>query len=331
MLWRHLEGGEPDRLLLWIGPLGVLTFYLRYGALAGLAGVAIAAVIIWPARVWASRRLFLAVAALFGAGLAPHVVYSLAETGSVTGVVDAAADVAGRNYIGEGLVDYIAWAPSRLAGPLAAVLGGLGLAWYLTAALRRRRGREVRGALFLLAAASIQVLALGLISHAEERFVFSAIAMVLIAGSGAVVAVVQRLKPATAGAVLAATALAVAASFVVSIDRVDRQLSGVATSRAILLDVSDFVAAGPASDCVVLTSSVPEITWYSRCATYRLDNGWGRELVQRAEDGYIVIFDNAKDDELRVSVDDLIDQSGEPTFLPSIGGSVGDARIWKVS
>ncbi len=98
-----------------------------------------------------------------------------------------------------------------------------------------------------------------------------------------------------------------------------------------MLDVSGFVAADPASDCVVLTSSVPEINWYSRCATYRLDNGWGRELVQQVENGYIVIFDNAKDERLRMSVEDLIEQSGEPTFLPSVGGSVGDARIWKVS
>lgn len=173
-------------------------------------------------------------------------------------------------------------------------------------------------------------MALGIFSHAEERFVFVAVAVLLIAGSGGLAALARLLAPAARAAAFAAAVVALGLTYAFSVQSVDRQLAGVATSRAILVAVSDAVSTVAGPDCVLLTSSIPEITWYSGCAAYRHDSRVGRREVQEASNGFIVLFDNLKDDALRPHVEDLIREAGRPLFLPSIGGSVGDARIWSL-
>ncbi|MGX1882324.1 glycosyltransferase [Streptomyces sp. NPDC055287] len=123
---------------LWGVPFVVLAaFYLRYGVLGNLLAVGLAAVLAYGPRAWAAQgRRLVGAAVVLALGLVPHLVHAVRETGSPLGMVLSATSQANREYVGDGLVYYLAIFPYRLAGDLGAVVMVAGL-WAAGAALRR--------------------------------------------------------------------------------------------------------------------------------------------------------------------------------------------------
>ena len=172
LLWRWLTDRTPrGATLLWAVVVATVAFYWRYQAILSLGLLVLAAAVVFWQRVTEHRRAVLTAATVGLALLIPHVIYAIAETGRPWGILTWTGDVAGRAYLGEGLVDYLSDLPDQLAGQIGAVailVAVVWLGWRLISALRRREFEATdRAALFLAIPALGQILGLGL---SQARF-----------------------------------------------------------------------------------------------------------------------------------------------------------------
>ena len=260
---------RPDsRALPAAALVAVAAFYLRYGALSGVVVLAVAALVTWGWRAWASTWRQVAVAgAVFLAGLVPHLIYSERVTGSPWGVLLSAERVARASYPGEGLVYYALIFPFRLASDLGGVVMAAGLIAAGAAAvhlLRRRPERPGdRVRVFFGLAAVLHPIVLGLGAHGEERFVFLSFLLLTIVGVDAIAEFAGRWSAVLLTAVAAlAIVIAVANYRVVTAGA----LATTAAERTSMASVGQALSARP-GPCLIVTSYQPEMGWYSGCAT----------------------------------------------------------------
>jgi hypothetical protein len=236
--------------------VAVIACLVRYGATAGLLSIAVAGLVAWGPRVWLRAwRELLGAAVVLAVGLAPLLSYSARVTGTPLGLMQRAADVAHRQYVGEGLVFYARSFPIGLAGPLGAVVmtaGLVGLALAARRLLATRRPRPTaaiaadRERVFLGAAALLALLVLGLVAHGEGRFAMFSVLTLTLLGTDSLV---SGLAGRTPSALPVLKSLAVAAAVVAPLTtlqmagRLD-QVTAVRTSIADSLGQALGVAAG---------------------------------------------------------------------------------------
>ncbi|MFI8123198.1 glycosyltransferase family 39 protein [Streptomyces albidoflavus] len=133
-----------SRALLALPPFVLAAFYLRYGVAGNLAAILLAALTAYGARAWLARGRQLAVAgAVILAGLVPHFVHATQVTGSPLGLVFWATSQAERQFVGDGLLYYLAIFPYRLAGDLGGVVMAAGVVAAYAAVGRLRRASPV--------------------------------------------------------------------------------------------------------------------------------------------------------------------------------------------
>ena len=123
--------------------------------------------------------------------------------------------------------------------------------------------RERRRAPWFLAIVALgQLVALGVQSHGQPRYVFVATALLIVLG----VAAVARLdRPRLAGAAAAAVAAAWLGVVVAAVT-VNRRAG---PSRAPILHAADAVRADAAGrPCAIVAALAPQIVWYARCEVY---------------------------------------------------------------
>jgi len=214
--------------------------------------------IAWWRAIARRPAIVLATAAALAAALVPHVVQSIAATGRPLGILETSAGVPRESYVGEGLVTYLTSNPlafyGALIGPLA-LIGAVGVV-----------RRPSRPAVVLAAIAVGQLVALGLTSHAQPRYVYVASALLAVIGVDTArhaLAARPRLARA-AGAIVVAAWLAAAVAMV----PYNRWLAGeraplVAAARAIRDD-----AGG--GRCLVACRVVTQLMWYTGCDGFLL-------------------------------------------------------------
>lgn len=256
--WRHTSGSAPiGWSFVWLGLLAGVAFYLRYGSIVELVGLVVAMVAVAPRRLLAAWRPVLAAVAVFGVALAPHLAFSVAETGLPWGIL-ASAGRAADGGDGLPLVSYVAWFPWQLIGPIGAAFALAGI----VAAVRR-----TGFARFIGLALVIPIAALGTIVHAEPRYLLFPMVLLVIAGAVATAPRIQRLR--ASGRVLAGLGTA-AVVFGAVITTWEME------TRADLFDWKreagrDIGAVG--DDCSVLTADAPIISWYSGCPAVNFVSG----------------------------------------------------------
>jgi 4-amino-4-deoxy-L-arabinose transferase-like glycosyltransferase len=295
-LGRRGEGGRPGPWLLAAAPLAAAAFYLRYGLCTSLVGVAVAAAAAWWRPLAAGRWIALATVGLFALLVAPHVLYSIRETGSPIGVLQASGDAAHRAYLGQGLVQF----PAALAlegGPVLVVLVVVGAVQGARCLVRLRRQRrhsrppaEDRATAFLWVASVFHIAATGLFAHAEFRYFFFGVAgLALIGATGLCTWAAARERVRTGALAALALLAAAAVTHQVNIARYTR-LRG---ERQVLVAAAAELrrAAGPGR-CAALTGEVPSIGWYSTCTAYPLSTP---EADLAAERRFLVVFARERD------------------------------------
>ncbi|HSM38065.1 MAG TPA: glycosyltransferase family 39 protein, partial [Candidatus Limnocylindrales bacterium] len=294
-LARQLQGSGPiGWSFLWLAPLAALAFYIRYGSILALAAVGLTAVALWPWRLAAAWPKVLVTALLLVLLLLPHAIFATLQTGSPLGIFLLAQSGAAGAYPGAGLVQYLAWLPSGLIGPVAgavAVIGLLGGIVRLVSAARRGSwDPSARAAAFLLVPALLLIGVLGAFQLPQSRYLFLPMVLLVIAGAAAIVDVArapsQLARPASV-VVVAVLGLALVGSAVTMPARSDAR----AAVYEWLRDAGSWIRdAGPGS-CSILASDVPQLTWYSGCATYNFaDTGSaGREGLLTGERRYLVL------------------------------------------
>ncbi len=272
--------GPRGRVVL-AAPAFAAAFYLRYASAPVIAIAGVAALALWWRSIRARPWPVVATTAAFALLLVPHVVQSLHRTGAVLGILRASAEVPRRAYWGEGLVTYVSSNPFTYYGVVvapvlvAALLGLVGLA-------RRRH----RAAGFLAIVALGQLVAIGVQSHAQPRYVFTAIALLVVLG----VAQLRRLAATRAGVTYAALAAlaALAAAWLGAAITVASIHRAVSRKRASILVAAQTLRAHRAHPaCIVVAGTGPQLTWYAGCAAIPL--GWDDpRLVDPGLDRFIV-------------------------------------------
>lgn len=250
--------------ILWAAPLFAASFYIRYGSAPTVMILSSLPLIIWLPILRRRPAPFVAMLALLGGLVAPHLLRSLWATGSPLGILKMSAEVSGRAYVGDGLVTYLTSNPFLYYGLLVAPLMILGLARPF-----RRGGQgaalrswDARVSLYLALVAVAQLVVLGLQSHAEARYVYVASSLLVLLG----VDLLRRSRlagPRTARGALAITGAAWALAAVLAWPHFSRleedRASIVATARAMRSH-----AAG--EDCTAISRKAPQLVWYSGCA-----------------------------------------------------------------
>ncbi|MBT2883699.1 ABC transporter ATP-binding protein [Streptomyces sp. McG5] len=261
-----------SRALLALPPFVLAAFYLRYGVAGNVAAIVLAALLAYGARAWLARGRQLAVAgAVILAGLVPHFVHAIQVTGSPLGLVFWATSQAERQFVGDGLLYYLAIFPYRLAGDLGGVVMAAGFVAAYAAVRRLRRagepGPETRRWAFLGLTSVLVFVLLGVATDGEPRFVYLPVVLLTVLGVQALArAAGEQRRRLLAG--IGALALLTTAGTAQSVAHgampgpTGQARSTVPVARALAAD---------GTPCLLVTGYEPESGWYSGCdaMTYR--------------------------------------------------------------
>lgn len=271
LLWWQLERqDEPDVRIAWAGVALALAFTIRWGTVVWVGVTVIAVALVWQ-RTWRTHRgaalVFLGPIALAAAW---HVVVALVQTGSPLGLVRLARRVAGTPAPGAAVASYAdAWF-GPLFGPVGGCLALVGVAAALVSMVSPTRRRVV----WLLALPAVaQTAAVIASDEAEPRFLLPAVVVAVVAGATVVGAGATRLVARER------TGWSVAVTLLVVVASVGFVGMGAARNAAAVAHDADLERFGPLRDaavtagewdgtCLLVSPRVPQVTWYSGCATY---------------------------------------------------------------
>lgn len=329
---------DPDRYsrrVIWLAPLVAGAFYMRYQSALAIVGIVLAVSIVWPRIVARLRKPIARAVGLTVLLLVPHLIWATSVSGRPWGVVLQTGEAGGRQFLGEGLVDYFRMFPIDLVGPVGALVAVTGIGWVVWKTITRLSGtRSPDGdvALFIGIVVVVAVVPLGLISHGEPRFVFFSMWLLIAVGSSAVVSLTLRLNSPYGAVALVAAATLWLPLFTETVRRVDANAEARGDTFAVVADASNTIEADGSGTCAILTTYQPQVTWYSTCSTelLRLRNGsLGVEHLD-AEREYVLLFENGK----RQPGDDVIAGNldlTDATVVPAQNDGIGDATIVDVS
>lgn len=318
LVWREFaERQVPTYRLLWLLPFAWLAFYLRYQSLLSFGLLALTIVVLWWRKV-RERPGPLVTGALLGLmGLVPHFMFSIGAMGSPFGILTWTTQAGGRDFTGDGLIDYtgmFGWTLGLFLGPL---LIGL-LLWWVVGSWKQTNER-IR-ALFLLLPAGLQVLALGILGEAHERFVFFPYALVAVGGMLGFASVSGTWRPPIRRAFVVAISVLLIGTLAASVADSRRYVdSRRLRNEPLQLAALEVQQLAGGRDCGVLSSYVPQMTFYSECPTVRfLVSGTSEQAVSRipGETTYMVLIEDGKRQPTGDDLDGLVSLSvGEPIVV----------------
>jgi hypothetical protein len=329
VVWRQFgERDRPGYGLLWMLPFALAAFYIRYQSVLSFGLIAVAIAVLFWRKIVTGWRPVALTAGMGFLGLIPHFVFATSETGSPLGIILFTADVAGREFIGEGLVDYfllMGWPLAAYIGPIAAVF----FLWWLIADWGAMSAR-IR-CLFLMIPAVGQVLILGVLSHGEGRFIFFPLAVTIIGGVTGATVVLRRWRPTTSRAVSLGLVVLLIGSLAMSAVHVRRTVESRATATEVLEAAAEEIQ-GVAGDesCGVMTSYFPQMTYLSECSTQffrthlRAEDALGRVS---GEHRFLLIVEDGKNQPEGEDLAELIALTTGPPIVVNAG--VDSAEIYE--
>lgn len=255
--------------ILWAAPLLAAALYVRYGSAVPIAVIVVAASLV-GARTLARRPLpVIVTAALFVVLLVPHFALAMQYTGSPFGILLAARDIPGQAYPGAGLVTYLTSNPFTFYGYL--------ITFVLIAGLVSLRVTDRRRLLIWLVAMGSFV-AIGLVTHAQQRYVITSVALFTLLG----VERLERLVPVVAavGAILGV--ITIKWRLAVPEARANRMRGTLTAAQAIRADAKG-------APCTVIGAHFAQLEWYSGChAPLVMDAHWVGDALARGDMVYVV-------------------------------------------
>jgi hypothetical protein len=324
VVWKQFgERERPGYGLTWLLPFAWAAFYIRYQSVLSFILIAIMIGVLFWEKVKSGWRPITVTAGVGLVGLIPHIVFATSETGSPLGIVLFTADVAGRDYWGQGLVDYfllMGWPLGAFIGPAAVVF----FVWWLVAEWSSVTERTK--CLFLMIPAAAQVLLLGLVSHGEARFIFFPLALTLIGGVMGFRALRRRWRPRTTAAVNLGLAVLLLGSLALAASYVRRAVDSRARGTEILqLAAEEMRDLSGDESCGVLTSYFPQITYFSECSTQFFRSYLEPEEALSRVDGekrFLLVVEDGKSQPEGEDLAALIDlTTGQPIVVRADGES----------
>lgn len=234
-------------------PLLAGSLYLRYASCIPIAllgvivlGLGFRTIARRPAPIVATAVAFLVL-------LVPHLHAAYVETGSPLGILLASKDVPGKTWFAQGLATYVTSNPISYYGLLAGPVFLAGLA-----AVVRAKDRATL-ALWILAVTDLLVL--GVVSHAQVRYVFFSIALLVILGVETIRVLVEpkRWLVLVCGLLVGASWVLVASG---QVRRSAHRFETTAGIRAAARAIADDAAG---ATCFVVGDQFAQLEHYSGC------------------------------------------------------------------
>ncbi len=324
-LWRWVTADSPrDRDLMWAATSAVLAIYVRYQSVLSLALLAGTFLLIGWGRI--RRRISSVLGAAFWGLLllVPHFAFASAATGHPLGVIMFTAGRGGREYVGQGLEDYAREFGDLLAGQIGAVAIVLGVLWIASSLAR---GSHRRLALFLAVPSVGQLVALGLISHGEPRFVFFPVGLLILAGVLAWDDLKARASLPAEKAIVSGLVVALFASLGVHGARFDRNAEAMGDSFQALVEAARLIVDATDGRCGVVTGLRPQLTWLSACETALFDLDQPIVQIRGDVDRFLIFTEGGLREpqgELKQAYRALA--IGSPVRIEG-SGSIGDVKV----
>ncbi len=278
------------RYLLWATLPAAAAFYLRYGTILTLAGIALVAAVTWRDQLASYTRTLLVAAGLGVAALAPHLLWSTAVAGGPLSVMLDAGEVAGPAYFGAGLVDYVT-APVQN-------FGILGLVFCIASMAAVVAGRPAR---YLLGCGVVALVITGVGAHAEPRYVFYSLAVGSIVGAHLLSKTIGRRRANVFLTVL--LPLIVLALGTINAFAEREVLVRMADANRVIAEAADRAAELGGAACEMVTAYAPTVEYYSECPTRTLPTVHSDPVDEPGE--VLLWFENGK-------------HQGDPTVLDGL-------------
>jgi dolichyl-phosphate-mannose-protein mannosyltransferase len=278
IVWNQLQTRPaPTRMFLLAAPVAAATFYVRYGNLGPIVAIGLATLLLFGPRLIRHIRL-VAVTVLIGVLLlVPHVVESIARTGSPLGALVSAGAVANTTSTLGSVRAYFDWLPDQLLGwiPLAMAIVGVahGALAALAFATRRTNAEDLRRQAWLLVPAIVAGALIVYLSHPERRYQLFPITLLLVSGAGAIATGIARLSSSkvagrpgpsvrVAGIIVATGVLVLWAGY--NLSREVGRLFAREPPRGWEVAGRRIVDDG-GGPCSAVSSVAPILAWYSHC------------------------------------------------------------------
>ncbi len=178
-MWVILDWYKTDgksNLIYLFAPFSAFAFYLRYGVATSLIIIIAMSILIFGLKFIKNEnasyeRIFDTVLLTLLLFL-PHFIESFFVTNNFLGILMRAGNAAGREYLGEGLVDYIRWMPNEIGGWLFGYVSIIGIIITIIFIFSKKI-REKNIELFWIGFIALSnFIFTGLLVHAEPRYIF---------------------------------------------------------------------------------------------------------------------------------------------------------------
>ena len=344
LVWYEFERRpEPGRLLLAAAPLAALAFYIRYGSILPIGGIAIAMVLLWHRAMLRNARLVGATLVFALILFAPHILESMVRTGSPLGIITSAGEQVDTSEPVATAARYLGWVPAQLAHRLGFVVMLAGVAHGAIVALDAIRRRDLAPAArryaWLYVPAGMTTVGLVLQSHPEQRYVLLPVILAVVAGAGAVAAGLAWLRDRPA---LADRQLALDTAFFGGVLLVAVVAGSVGARRVVAIEhesddsrwlpaVGRAIEADSEGRCAVVTSVPPIVEWYSRCAVAQFSTAGADAIAAGAvDDRTYVVFSGIDERRASPKTIDRVRELVVPRAVP-LDGAPPDVEVYRLT
>jgi hypothetical protein len=290
------EHGPRWRIMV-AAPLLSAALYVRYGSSVPIGILTVVAVTLGWRTIARRPAPVIATAMLFVVLFVPHAVMSIHLMGSPFGILLASQGVPPHRSITDGLVTYLTTNPLVLYGvlpPPVMIAGLFGL----------RRDRRVA---FLWLVAIADIVALGMLTLAQVRYIFFGTVLLVILGTDVIRRVIVAQAPRIRIALGAfAMATIVVAWILVVRGGIGYDFRRAANNRAMLAAAAAIRADAHGSICHVAAVPYAQLEWYSGCDS----RASMEEALAAAQPIYFMSDDRAGFDQLPGQHREVLDIPG---------------------
>lgn len=341
VIWDWYATKGRSKLIYLFAPFSALAFYLRYGSASALVIITGCSLFVLGLRIVKKEGVsygkifntFILSIILF----ALHFIESIEATKSFLGILSRSGSAAGREYLGEGLFNYIKWLPNELGGWVLGVGLIIGMITGVIIISIKKFRKKYTSLAWLSLVGLLSFILTGILVHAEPRYVFFPAVIFVGLGLGGVSLVCYRvklLKFIYFGLFLAVAIFFGRKNYFESVDFFNDKIAGsrrsyIEASLAIRRDTSG------GKECSIWSSSFrPELSWYAECHTFNISNKdtFKKDfLINFRSSQYSIVYSKQNSKQLDENVAKEFGVFLSEIFRTRVSQSIGDLIVYKIN
>ncbi len=274
LLYIYYETAGKSKSVYFIALLSAFAFYLRYEVAPTLVVIGfLSLLILLPKFKQKTNASFTKLQTTLIVSiflLIPHFLQSYIWTKDPFGILGLAGEVAGRKYIGDGLVDYIKWLPSETGGWVMGVTAILGIIATFTILARKKTLQNQENLLWLGGIGLLSFIIIGLTADAEPRHIFFSMTLLSGVGIASVYSLVKEKTKFLANLLITLLITNAVLSGVFHFEKTDSFFKELESDPYTLAfsEASNAISSDSASmnGCAIWSPVYrPTLSWYTKC------------------------------------------------------------------